>query len=86
MTQAAFADLERAIIGGAALLLMVAGWRDIATRTVPNQVSAVIAGIGIVLQILAGDLLLALASAFAVFLLAFFCGAAAGSAAVTSSS
>jgi len=73
MTHEMLAGTERVIVVSGVLLLIVAGWCDIATRTVPNQIPAALAGIGIVLRMFAGDLLIALAVACVVFLLAFFC-------------
>lgn len=73
MTQLATPCLGAAMLVASSLLLLLAGACDIAVRRVPNQVSAALAAIGIVLRLQSGDLTLGLASAFAVFLLAFAC-------------
>lgn len=54
-------------------MLLVAGASDVATRRVPNRVSAGLAGIGIILHLGSGDLAPALGAALAVFLLGFVC-------------
>jgi prepilin peptidase CpaA len=73
MTQDVVAHLEQIMLAGGSLLLLAAGAHDLATRTVPNRVPAVIAVIGVGLQMRAGHLPAAVAASLAVFLVAALC-------------
>jgi prepilin peptidase CpaA len=57
----------------AASLLVGAGLHDVAARTVPNWVCALLFGLGLVVRLIDGDILVGLPVAFLVFFLAALC-------------
>jgi prepilin peptidase CpaA len=73
MIEGAAASFGPVMLAGGALLLIEAGAHDIATRTVPNRVPAVLAALGAALQIESGHLPGALAAALGIAAVAVFC-------------
>ena len=72
VTQDVFPYLANTAIGLACMILLFAALHDIATRTIPNWVSAGIAALGIVVRACQHDLLAGLASGLLVFMAAAF--------------
>ncbi|MDE2582968.1 MAG: prepilin peptidase [Rhodospirillales bacterium] len=61
------------LIGSAALLLVLASLRDLATRMVPNGIPLALTAVGILLSALEGRLVWALLAGLIVFSFAFLC-------------
>lgn len=62
-----------AALSGGAALLIAAALHDVAARTVPNWIGALLASIGLVIQGMQGTLLFAIPAALAVFVCAAMC-------------
>ena len=73
MLESVLACFGPVMLAGSAVLLLEAGACDIATRTVPNRVPAMLAAVGAALRLESGHLAGALAAALTVGVLAFFC-------------
>ncbi len=73
MVEAASSVLHAAALTAGALLLVAAGFHDVAARTVPNRLVALVAAFGIVVRVLDAELPMSLAAALVVFALAAFC-------------
>ena len=73
MPSAATTIVSHVLLGGSAILLLLAAAHDVATRTVPNWISAVLLAAGLGLRLAGGGLMLGLLAAAIVFVAAVFC-------------